>query len=178
MILMLILLIISVIILYKKSEKIKMFIKYKKGIIEFQKKHSLTNTEIKLFKETMDLAKQQIIEWEEVIKCSPNLKKNQSIQIALKSSKEIFKYFMDFPSSITVFNDFLYVKLPGVVAASEKYSTIDSSEIKTAEVAESLETMLISIIAISESITDDYEKSVEEDLNEVELTQRMIDRYD
>lgn len=172
----LILLVIVIIVLLKNSKKIKLSRKYKKGIIEFQKKHDLTNSEIELFKETMDIAKQQIIEWEEVINSSPNLKKNKSVKTALKSSKEIFKYFMDFPNGITVFNDFLYIKLPGVLAASEKYRAIESSKIKTEEVSESLATMLISLVAISESITDDYEKSVEEDLNEVEITKRMVGR--
>lgn len=164
--------------LLKNHKRIELSRNYKKGIKKFQIQHKLSDSEIDFFKETMDKLKNQIIEWEDTVDTSIKLKKNPSVQTGIKSAEEMFKYFVDTPRSIIIFNDFLYIKLPGALSAAKKFKKVEDSKITTEEVKESLNTILNSLIAISNSITEDYEKSLEEDISDIEITKRMVEKHD
>lgn len=176
MLLVVIVLIGTGVVIYKNNERIKLFFNYKKRLKNYREQHHLSQGDLELFKETMGLAKVQIIEWEELIEKSNRLKKSTEIKTAIKSAQEVFKRLMEYPNEMTEFDDFLYIKLPGVLSGIQRYETIESSKIKTEEIKESMETIYLSIITISESITDDYEESIVDVMNEVGITEKMIEK--
>ncbi|MGX4686881.1 5-bromo-4-chloroindolyl phosphate hydrolysis family protein [Vagococcus sp. JNUCC 83] len=168
--------IIAGIIVYQNREKVKLIIGYKQGIRNYKKKHHLSKNDLDLFKETMGVAKNQIIEWKELVENSNNLRNNTEINTAIQSAEEIFKRLMEYPNEMTGFNDFLYVKLPGVLSATKRYESIEASSIDTQEIKESMKSILLSLIFICESITDDYEESIVDVMNEIDLTKKVLEK--
>lgn len=171
-----ILVIIAGVVGYRNREKFKLIIGYRQGIRNYKKKHHLSKSDLNLFKETMGVAKNQIIEWEELVKNSNNLRDNTEIKTAIQSAEEIFKRLMEYPNEMTEFNDFLYVKLPDVLSATKRYESIESSSIDTHEIKESMKSILLSLVFICESITDDYEASIVDVMNEIDLTKRVLEK--
>ena len=162
------------IIIFDKRQQINLNMKHKKRIKDYQNKNELSDSELNLFKETMSVAKGQIIEWELVVDGSKILKKKQEIIIGIKSAQEIFKELMEHPKEMTELHDFLYTKLPGVLSASKSFIAIEEADISTDEIKQSLASILSTIIMVSESITDDYEEIIAEDLDEINVTKQLV----
>ncbi|KAF1299629.1 hypothetical protein BAU15_00610 [Enterococcus sp. JM4C] len=147
---------------------------YKENLRKYQKEKKLTDSELQLFKETLGEAKELILSWEETNKGIKSLNMIEAQELGLKSSKEIFKELMEHPKEINQLNEFLYIKLPGVVDASKRVRQIYEAGLSTPEIDESLKSMQHTIEVISRSITDDYEAIVQEDSEEIALTKKII----
>ena len=147
---------------------------YKETIRNYQTKHSLTDSELNLFKETLGEAKSLILRWEEANQQIKELTIVEARESGLRSSKEIFQELMEHPHKIHQLNEFLYIKLPGVVEASERVKQVREASLYTKEIDISVKSMIQTISVISASITDDYEAIVQEDSEEIALTKKII----
>ncbi|MEG0256555.1 MAG: 5-bromo-4-chloroindolyl phosphate hydrolysis family protein [Vagococcus sp.] len=168
------LVIVVVIVFLKNYQQMKMKRVYKERLKAYQTKHKLSESDLLLFKEVMGAAKEQIIEWEITLKKSNRLKKIKNVKVGLVSAKEIFKDLMNHPDEITEVHEFLYTKLPGVLDATQKFIVIEASTVNTKEINDSLNAIQETIVLISESITDDYEELIKEDVSDVDITKQMV----
>ena len=147
---------------------------YKENIRKYQTKHGLTDSELNLFKETLGEAKSLILRWEEANKGIKELTIVEKKESGLKSAKEIFRELMKHPQKILQLNEFLYIKLPEIVEASERVRQIREANLSTKEIETAVKSMVQTINAISASITDDYEEIIQEDSEEIALTKKII----
>lgn len=168
------LVIVIVIVFFKNYQQRKLKRAYKERLRAYQIKNKLSESELTLFKEVMGVAKEQIIEWEVTLKKSYRLKKIKKVKVGLVSAKEIFKDLMNHPDELTEVHEFLYTKLPGVLEATQKFIMIEASSVNTKEINDSLNAIQETIVLISESITDDYEELIKEDVSDVDITKQMV----
>ena len=145
-------------------------------IKKYQNKNYFTDSELNLFKETMSLVKMQIVEWEAMSNTSKILQKKQEIKVGIKSAQEIFKELVQHPKESVQQADFLYTKLPGVLSGTDSFISIEKAVNNTEESKQSLDSMLATIIMISESITEDYEKMLANDLDETNDTKQLLSK--
>ena len=148
---------------------------YKKRIKEYQKKNELTTDEIVLFKETMSIAKDQIILLELTINKSKALMKIETKEKGLGSSKLLFSELMEQPKRMTELEQFLYIKLPGIVEASEKLIQIQEAQLSTADIERSKKMIMETITSYSSSITDEYEEIIQDASEDIYLTKKLIE---
>nr|WP_179190330.1 5-bromo-4-chloroindolyl phosphate hydrolysis family protein [Enterococcus sp. 4G2_DIV0659]OTO09525.1 hypothetical protein A5880_000204 [Enterococcus sp. 4G2_DIV0659] len=135
---------------------------YKKRIKTYQKNNQLTSDELQLFKETMFIAKKQIIRLELMTSKSTILMKIEKKEKGLHSSKLLFDQLMKHPKEMTELEQFLYTKLPSIVQATEKFIQIQDAELSTTEIKKSKTMIIETISSISASITDEYEEIIQE----------------
>lgn len=157
-------------------ERAKINKSQKSNVKKYQKDNNLSDSELKLFREVMGVAKDQIIEIDYLVGKSKKLKKEKIVHKGIKSAQEVFMNLMEHPDELTLFNDFLYVKLPGALSALKSFSSIESSDIMTAEINKSLNKITDNIRTIFESIIDDYEVAVYDDMDEIDTTKRMVEK--
>ncbi|OEG09740.1 hypothetical protein BCR21_14500 [Enterococcus ureasiticus] len=162
-------------VLIKGIEYFKRMYTYKKRIKTYQKHNCLTSDELLLFKETMSITKKQIILFETTISKSKVLMKIETKEKGLQSSKLLFDELMKHPKEMTELEQFLYIKLPGIVEATEKFIQIQNAQLSTSEIEKSKARVLETISSISASITDEYEEIIQEDSEDIYLTKKLIE---
>ncbi|MGM0125977.1 hypothetical protein IGI37_003378 [Enterococcus sp. AZ194] len=140
----------------------------------YQKEKGLTDSELNLLRETLGEVKSLILSWEKTNIGIKDLNIVEAQESGIKSAKEIFQELMENPKKLNQLNEFLYIKLPGVVDASKRVRKIRESGLSTPEIEESVKSMVHTIRVISASITDDYEAIVQEDSEEIALTKKII----
>lgn len=143
-------------------------------IKEYQEKHQLTKADLQVFRQQMRELKENIIQLEQITQGNTDLKKIEKAEAGLASAKEIFQELMAHPNDLTKYGDFSYKKLPSLLDASVRLEEIQKSNLQTPEIKISLTRIKETIQFISASITDDYERIVAEDSEEIALAREYI----
>lgn len=154
--------------------------KIKKEFNDRQKKyketHQLSDQDLELFKKTMGEIKNQILELEAATNKNKDLKKIEHTESGIKSAKEIFLELMAEPNDLTKYGDFIYKKLPSMLDACTRLNKIEETGLNSKEIRESVTSILETVTFISASITDEYERIVKEDSEEIALSKKIIDK--
>lgn len=87
----------------------------KKENIERYHEAGLSDTDIKIFRENLSEAKENIKTWEKLLKKEDDLQVVESVTGGLEASKQTFKYIVQNPQELTKQNEFLYKDLPNMV---------------------------------------------------------------
>lgn len=134
------------------------------AVHNFQEEHNLSNRDLKIFKDTLGEAKTQIRHSEKAIKGINNIP--SSIKSALLASQEIFKYLMDHPKDIVLYDQFLYRRLPAFSDALEKRLALEQTKFENIEIIKTKKELELILIELSESIIKDYTQYLKDELEE------------
>lgn len=134
------------------------------AVRDFQEKHELSSRDLKLFKETMKEAKEQILAADGSF--SRDEEDGSSTEFAIKACKEIFKYLMDNPKEIISYGDFLYRSLPAFSNALMRETTIQKAQIQKEEIVQTSNVLDNVITELAEIIIADYNRCMKDELEE------------
>ncbi|MGB3161399.1 5-bromo-4-chloroindolyl phosphate hydrolysis family protein [Carnobacterium sp.] len=146
----------------------------------FYKANGLNKEEISFFRETMFIAKTQILTLEKnmhsLSKLSAIEKRNNTVHLA----KALFKEITENPRRLNEVNKFLYVHLSSLVDLTNKYIEIDQHEVKNKATYDVLNESAATIDEMCHLIAVDYVAFKSEDFDdmsiEVELAKKAIER--
>lgn len=137
-----------------------------------QEKHyeenGLSASEIKLFRQTMQTAKEQIIQLEKNLAESTKLQSIDLHHDTLEVSKHFFQLITKEPLRLTEANTFLYSHLPSIVELTTHYLSIEQHEIKNKATYDSLSASAQTIDNLAAEIRKDYHQFVAEDFEELQ----------
>ncbi|WP_276871638.1 5-bromo-4-chloroindolyl phosphate hydrolysis family protein [Lactococcus taiwanensis] len=136
-----------------------------KGNIERYHEAGLSDSDIKIFRENLAEAKDNIETWEAKIKKDDDLQVVESVTGGLDASKQTFKYIVQHPQELTKQNDFLYKDLPNMVKLTEKYLDMKKQAVRTEEIKRDLDETLLLIKTLSHSISKNYHEILMDDVN-------------
>ncbi|WP_179395279.1 5-bromo-4-chloroindolyl phosphate hydrolysis family protein [Lacticaseibacillus absianus] len=128
----------------------------------------LSDSEIDLFRETMDTAAAQIREFDAIAARVPKIKAvalNHDLQDVLHA---YFKAVVKTPKQLAIAGHFIYEQLPNLVSIAKKYEAISHHEVKTQDTYDVLTTAANTLSELAESIRTDYATFVETDLDDLE----------
>ncbi|WP_051912488.1 5-bromo-4-chloroindolyl phosphate hydrolysis family protein [Carnobacterium funditum] len=146
----------------------------------FYKSNGLNKEEMNFFRETMYVAKMQILTLEKnmqfVSKLSAIEKRNNTVHLA----KSLFKEITENPRRLNEANKFLYVHLSSLVDLTNKYIEIDQHEVKSKATYDVLNESAATIDEMCHLIAVDYVAFKSGDFDdmsiEVELAKKAIER--
>lgn len=147
---------------------------------KFYKSRGLSDEDITFFRDTMNKAKNQIIEIEDNMESTGKLRaianRNNTIQLI----KVLFKDIVNEPERLHEIDQFLYVHLTSLADLTDKYVRINSHQAKSKETFTILEKSAQTIDEMCKQITNDYMKFRETDItqmsDEVEFAKRRLNR--
>jgi len=137
----------------------------KKENIERYHEAGLSDTDIKIFRENLSEAKENIKTWEKLLKKEDDLQVVESVTGGLDASKHTFKYIVQNPQELTKQNEFLYKDLPNMVKLSEKFIEMKKQSVRTEEINRDLDETLLLIKTLSHSISKNYHEILMDDVN-------------
>ncbi|MGX7205664.1 5-bromo-4-chloroindolyl phosphate hydrolysis family protein [Enterococcus pingfangensis] len=135
----------------------------------YYKTVGMSEREIELFRETMNLSKQQIFRLQHNIQKNAKLKAIDLRHDTLKAAKALFKELVKDPKRLPEASQFLYTHLPNIVDLTDNYVEINGHEVKTKEVYGKLEESAQIIDQMADLIVKDYQQFVAEDLDEMDV---------
>lgn len=135
----------------------------------YYKTMGMSEREIELFRETMNLSKQQIFRLQHNIQKNAKLKAIDLRHDTLKAAKALFKELVKDPKRLPEASQFLYTHLPNIVDLTDNYVEINGHEVKTKEVYGKLEESAQIIDQMADLIVKDYQQFVAEDLDEMDV---------
>lgn len=133
------------------------------------KEAGLSDSEIKIFRETMACAQANIKKWEKNVAKNSKLKAIDLRTDGLKGAKGLFKELVDEPKKLIFADKFLYTHLPNIADLTDKYVEIAEHEIKNKETYATLEESAGIIQELSKQIADDYTTFVADDLEDIQV---------
>ena len=128
----------------------------------------LDDSEVKVFRETMDTVSDQVQEFETIIARVPKLKSiaiNTDIVDVLHA---YFKAIVNNPMAMGAAGNFIYEQLPNLVRIAEKYEAISHHEVKTDDTYAVLTQAANTTADLANAIRDDYAHFVETDIDALE----------
>ena len=137
----------------------------KKENIERYHEAGLSDTDIKIFRENLSEAKENIKTWEKLLKKEDDLQVVESVTGGLDASKHTFKYIVQNPQELTKQNEFLYKDLPNMVKLSEKFIEMKKQSVRTEDINRDLDETLLLIKTLSNSISKNYHEILMDDVN-------------
>ncbi len=145
----------------------------------YQKK-GLSNEDIDFFRETMNNAKEQILQLEENINATGKLRAIANRYDTLNLVKILFKDIVDEPDRLHEVDQFLYVHLPSLTELTGKYVQINQHKAKSKQTFEVLEKSAGTIDEMCQQISKDYlhfrSRDINDLANEVELAKKRLNR--
>ena len=142
----------------------------------FQEEHDLSNRDLKIFKETLGEAKSQIRTAEKAMTGIEN--EQQYLDSALTASKEIFRYLMDKPKDIVLYDNFLYRSLPAFSNTLERRAAFEQTAIDSSELTTTQKELDKILIELSESIVTDYNRYLKDELEETVIEKGAVKQGD
>lgn len=125
--------------------------------------------EIEFFRDTLNQAKQQIEQLQSNISNNAKLKAIDLRHDTIRAAKALFKELVKEPNRLNEANHFLYTHLPNMVDLTNKYIEINNHEIKSRETYEKIEESIQIIDQMASLISQDYQKFVSDDLEELDV---------
>ena len=135
----------------------------------YYKKMDMSEREIELFRETMNLSKQQVLRLQQNIQKNAKLKAIDLRHETLKAAKALFKELVKDPKRLPEASQFLYTHLPNIVDLTDNYVEINGHEVKSKEVYGKLEESAQIIDQMADLIVKDYQQFVAEDLEDMDV---------
>lgn len=135
----------------------------------YYKQAGMSEREIELFRETMNLSKQQILKLQQNIQKNAKLKAIDLRHDTLKASKALFKELVKEPTRLPEASQFLYTHLPNIVDLTDNYVEINDHEVKSKEVYGKLEESAQIIDQMADLIVKDYQQFVADDLEDMDI---------
>ena len=135
----------------------------------YYKKLGMSEREIELFRETMNLSKQQVLQLQQNIQKNAKLKAIDLRHETLKAAKALFKELVKDPKRLPEASQFLYTHLPNIVDLTDNYVEINGHEVKSKEVYGKLEESAQIIDQMADLIVKDYQQFVAEDLEDMDV---------
>jgi len=175
----LIIAVISGVILYKlasKKPKDKNKTKLQKVSSEkeeFYQSRGLSKEDITFFRETMQSAKEHILNIETNMDKASKLKAIAKRNNTVKISKSMFKSITNEPDRLHQVNQFLYVHLPSLDDLTSKYVEIKQHKAKSKATFDILEKSALTIDDMCEQITQDYMQFKANDLEDMDLNVKL-----
>lgn len=133
--------------------------------IERYHEAGLSDSDIKIFRENLAEAKENIEVWEMSMKKDEDLQVVESVTGGLDASKQTFKYIVQHPQELTQQNEFLYKDLPNMVKLTEKFLEMKKQSVKTEEIRRDLDETLLLIKTLSAHISKNYHEILMDDVN-------------
>ena len=137
----------------------------------------LSDSEIELFRDTMNQAKIQIDQLQKNVMANSKLKALDLRRDYLKVSKALFKEIVKSPTRLSDASLFLYTHLPNLVDLTNKYVEINNHEIKDKEAYERLEEGIQVIDQLTELIIRDYQDFVADDFEDMDIEINMTKKH-
>ncbi|MFD1430708.1 5-bromo-4-chloroindolyl phosphate hydrolysis family protein [Lacticaseibacillus mingshuiensis] len=128
----------------------------------------LAGNDVKVFRDTMDTASDQIQAFEAVTQRVPKLRAiatNADLSTILHA---YFKAIVANPKKLSAAGHFIYEMLPNLLSIAQKYETISHHEVKTDDTFAVLTTAGNTISDLAGKIRIDYANFVETDLDDLE----------
>lgn len=125
--------------------------------------------EIEFFRETLNQAKQQIEQLQKNIGNSAKLKAIDLRHDTIRAAKALFKELVKEPTRLNEASHFLYTHLPNMVDLTDKFIEINNHEIKNRDTYEKIEESIQIIDQMASLITQDYQKFVSDDLDDIDI---------
>lgn len=147
---------------------------------KFYQSRGLSNEDIDFFRDTMNNAKNQILQIEENMTHTGKLRAIANRNNTLHLIKVLFKDIVNEPERLHEVDQFLYVHLPSLADLTDKYVTINQHQAKSKQTFDVLEKSAQTIDDVCEQITEDYMKFRSTDISdladEMELAKRRLNR--
>lgn len=147
---------------------------------KFYQSRGLSDEDIKFFRETMNSAKNQILQIEENMSRTGKLRAIANRNNTLHLIKVLFKDIVNEPERLHEVDQFLYVHLPSLADLTDKYVTINQHQAKSKQTFDVLEKSAQTIDDLCEQIAKDYVSFRSTDINdladEVELAKHRLNR--
>ncbi|WP_125709722.1 5-bromo-4-chloroindolyl phosphate hydrolysis family protein [Lacticaseibacillus porcinae] len=137
------------------------------AIAEYRAAHHLSVDELKLFRETMSTAKQQILTLGTQAQRSEALAKIFQTTGGLHAAQELFRELMAHPHVMNEHGDFLYKMLPALVESCDQFITAEQADVENEAVNAAITEMAVGIQQQSIAIANDYAQVVTTDAEEV-----------
>ncbi|MEG0372362.1 MAG: 5-bromo-4-chloroindolyl phosphate hydrolysis family protein [Enterococcus sp.] len=150
----------------RKKEYVPFLTKEKEA---YYKQNGMSESEIELFRETMNLSKQQVLRLQQNVQKSAKLKAIDLRHDTLKAAKALFKELVKEPTRLPEASQFLYTHLPNIVDLTDHYVEINSHEVKSKEVYGKLEESAQIIDQMADLIVKDYQQFVSGDLEDMDV---------
>lgn len=129
----------------------------------------LTDSEIDMFRQTMNQTKKQIEHLQDTMNKSGKLRAVDLRHDTIKAAKALFKEIVDSPKRMPEANQFLYTHLPNLVDLTDKFIEINEHEVKNRETYDKIEESIQIIDQMAALITSDYQKFVADDLDDLDV---------
>ncbi len=147
---------------------------------KFYRSRGLSDEDITFFRETMNNAKNQILQVEENMSSTGKLRaianRNNTIQLI----KVLFKDIVNEPERLHEIDQFLYVHLPSLADLTNKYVRINAHQAKSKQTFDILEKSAQTIDEMCQQITEDYMAFRSSDISaladEVEFAKHRLNR--
>lgn len=147
---------------------------------DFYRSRGLSEEDIQFFRETMNNAKNQILQIEENISQTGKLRAIANRNNTLNLIKVLFKDIVNEPERLHDVDQFLYVHLPSLAELTNKYVQINQHQAKSKQTFDVLEKSAQTIDNMCKQISKDYVRFRSSDIrdlaNEVELAKRRLNR--
>lgn len=147
----------------------------------YYRNSGMSERESEIFRETMNLSKQQILRLQQNMQKSAKLKAIDLRHDTLKAAKALFKELVKEPKRLPECSQFLYTHLPNIVDLTDNYVEINEHEIKSKEVYGKLEESAQIIDQMAALIVKDYQQFVAEDLEdmdvEISIAKKNLERH-
>ncbi|MFD1441862.1 5-bromo-4-chloroindolyl phosphate hydrolysis family protein [Lacticaseibacillus hegangensis] len=128
----------------------------------------LSESEINLFRETMDQAADEIHEFEAIADRVPKIKTIAVNADLLDIMHAYFKAIVQTPKKLGAAGHFIYEQLPNVLSIAQKYEAITHHEVKTQDTYDVLTTAANTLRDLADTIKSGYSEFVESDIDDLE----------
>lgn len=129
----------------------------------------MTDSEIKIFRETMNVAKEQIKQLERNLNADAKLKAVNLHHDTIKVCHTFFKDIADEPLRLPEADQFLYTYLPNIVELTNKYLEISRQTIKNRQTYQTLAESAQTLDELAFLINQSYADFCNVDLKELQL---------
>jgi len=129
----------------------------------------MSDSEIDMFRQTMNQTKKQIDHLQATMNKSGKLRAVDLRHDTIKAAKALFKEIVDSPKRMPEANHFLYTHLPNLVDLTDKFMEINEHEIKNRDTYDKIEESIQIIDQMAALITIDYQKFVADDLDDLDV---------
>ena len=125
----------------------------------------LSDSDIKIFRENLAEAKENIETWQANLRKEDDLQVVESVTGGLDAAKQTFKHIVQHPQELTKQNDFLYKHLPNMVKLTEKYVEMKKQTVRTEEMQRDLDETLLLVKTLSAKLSKKYHDILMDDVN-------------
>ncbi len=140
----------------------------------------LSSEDIDFFRQTMNNAKNQILQLEENINQTGKLRAIANRYDTLNLIKILFKDIVNEPDRLHEVDQFLYVHLPSLTELTNKYVQINQHKAKSKQTFDVLDKSARTIDKMCLEISEDYllfrSRDIKDLANEVELAKKRLNR--